>query len=89
MFLSTENTQQKQCSEKDSHGAGGILGLMSGLGGPWTPHQGHYRTCRALSGGKAIFSKRMMTHLFSIKQANCVIVTHYHFFPTGQGIAGS
>ncbi|KAM9054245.1 uncharacterized protein AAG666_000966 isoform 1-T8 [Megaptera novaeangliae] len=29
------------CSETDSHGGGGILGLTSGLGGPWTSPQDH------------------------------------------------
>lgn len=43
----------------------------------------------AFSGGEAIFCKRMMTNLLSIKQLNCVIVTDYNFFLTGQGIAGN
>lgn len=47
-------------------------------------HGSHARapvgTFGAFSGGKVIYSKRIMTNLFSIKQVNCVIVTDYNFF---------
>lgn len=59
-------------------GAVGALGPLQGL-------QEH----DAFSGGEAIFRERIMTNLLSIKQLNCVIVTDYNFFLTGQGIAGN
>ena len=37
-------------------------------------------TFGASSAGKVVFSKRIMTNSFSIKQLNCVIVTDYKFF---------